>query len=170
MPVEGRLDLRREDESKVLSQPGAGAMRSSSCRLRWRLRASVAPAVRRTLRRLFAVFGVVNVGHPSLDPLRLRLTWSVPASKFTSSHFKASSSPCRRPQWIASTYKAWSLSPAFAAARRKRRDCSGESDFTSSRRTCGDFTPAARLRGIIVRHNLVQGLPQHEPDVLYRPG
>ncbi len=89
----------------------------------------MAPAVKRTWRRLFAVFGAVKTGCPSFEPLRLRRTCRVPTSRSTSSHFKASNSPCRSPQWIATAYRASSLSPVSAAVPRKRRACSTTRTF-----------------------------------------
>ena len=88
---EGRADGRREDETVILPREDR-RMRSPSWRLRWALSAATLAALRSIRRRLRFVFGAV-----SLPPERARFTRKLPALKFTSSHFKPSSSPGRIP-------------------------------------------------------------------------
>jgi hypothetical protein len=65
-------------------------------RLRWFLRASTAPAVSFTLRRLLLLFGGPSFRSP-LGVVRVWRTDSLPAPRSTSSHFKPNNSPCLRP-------------------------------------------------------------------------
>ena len=78
---------------------------SASWRSRWLLRASMALPVSFTLRLEPAVFGAVKTG-PSLVMVSVRRTWREPFSRSTSSHFRPSSSPWRRPVCIATLAKA----------------------------------------------------------------
>src|SRR5918994_5350161 len=83
--------------------------------------------------------------YPVLVSESVRLTRSVPVSRFTSSHFRLSNSPSLKPQCTASTYRASNLSPR--AASRNVRACSGLRGVVSFFLGLGGLMPSATLRG-----------------------
>jgi hypothetical protein len=80
-------------------------------------------------RRPFAVLGALNVYPPPVAVDRVLHTCKTPASKFTSSHLRANTSPCLIPVVMASTYSASRLSSLAALSRA--RACSGERGLIS---------------------------------------
>ncbi len=86
-----------EANTNPFSSSGTRPSSISRCwRSRCLLRASVAPPVSFTDRRLLLVLGAARTG-PPLVVTSVRLTCSVPTSTFTSFHFRANSSPCLNP-------------------------------------------------------------------------
>src|SRR3546814_154017 len=100
-------------------EPNPWAIRSSSCRRRWRTSSAVVCASRRTDRFPRADFGSDTRRSYPLTSTSARCTAIRPAPRSTSSHRRPSTSPLRIPVLQSRTHMARSRSSATASMKRR---------------------------------------------------